>query len=410
MSDITFTQTTTADGQIAVALHSANLPSGPFTFSLAFNYSGANVEFSKVNFSGSASSSTSAGNIGGMGSVNMSGSLMPFSGAPFATILFDAIGKSTLDINISNFTLNGTLATFVDPAPYRFAILGETVALAVDGSATGSYKPMDGFFNPKYELKSSPQHGTVVFGEKADPSAWHYQPAAGYYGVDTFTLKVFDVFDVKEKTFSVNISPIGTAGNDRFHSSSGTYHTDGGTGIDVIHYTGKRADFTLATSGSNAVVTDNSGEEGVNHLANFERLVFSDGAIALDIGGNGGQAYRLYEAAFNRTPDTVGLGYWMNVLDKGSALASVADGFIQSNEFASVYGAAPTNSELIARFYENILDRQPEQAGLNYWVGLLDAKTATTADVLAAISESAENQAGLADIIGNGFAYTPFGG
>ena len=43
------------------------------------------------------------------------------------------------------------------------------------------------------------------------------------------------------------------------------------------------------------------------------QLRFSNGVNALDIGSGqiGGMAYRIYKAAFNRTPDNGGLKYWM---------------------------------------------------------------------------------------------------
>jgi hypothetical protein len=49
-----------------------------------------------------------------------------------------------------------------------------------------------------------------------------------------------------------------------------------------------------------------------------------------------------------------------------------------------------------------------EPAGLTYWTGVLDTKAAGSSDVLAAISESGENQAGLIGVIGNGYAFTPY--
>ena len=36
---------------------------------------------------------------------------------------------------------------------------------------------------------------------------------------------------------------------------------------------------------------------------NVERLDFSDAHLAFDVDGNAGQIYRLYKAAFARTPD-----------------------------------------------------------------------------------------------------------
>ncbi|MYM70311.1 DUF4214 domain-containing protein [Pseudoduganella sp. FT55W] len=413
MATISFTQSTTANGQIALALSSTDLPAGSFTFSLVFNYTGANVQFNSASYSGSSSTTLNSDYAGSVGSVKITGSLFPASSQPFATFLFDANGKGSFNADITSLQINGSAQSYTDPAAYNFSIIaapGEIVALQADGSASGTYNPLDSFFSPTYTLKTAAQHGSVVFGDSINPSAWKYTPAAGFYGTDTFTLKVADVFDSKEKTLTVNVSPVGTANNDTFHSSAGSYHTDGGSGLDTLSYTGKMADFSVALSGASAIVTDKTGTEGVNYLEHFERLTFSDGAIALDINGNGGQAYRLYQAAFHRTPDAGGLGFWMNALDKGASLIDAAKGFMTSKEFLAAYGAAPTNEQLVNKFYENILNRAPEKSGFDFWVGLLNNHTSTAAEVLAQISESAENQAAMATIIGQGFAYTPYVG
>lgn len=408
MSKVTFTQSTTPDGKIAVALSSADLPVGGFSFNLAFDYLGSGIEYSQVKFSGGSSIMASASAVGSIGSVTLRGSVSPFD-TSFATILFDAVGVGQFDLNITNFQIAGTAVTFTDPAPYAYSILGTSISLPTNSFASGSYKPLDGFFGMSFGVKSSPSSGSVTFGEGPDLSVWKYTPAAGFYGADSFTLKVSDLFDTKEKTFMVNVSPVGTAGNDSFYSSSGSYEIDGGNGIDILTYKGERENFTITKSGERTAVIDKSGAEGSNYLDNFERLIFSDGAIALDVSGNGGQAYRLYQAALNRTPDADGLGFWINALDQGLSLTTVANGFIRSDEFKKAYGDSPSSTQLVTRFYENILHRQPEKSGLDFWVGVLESKAASTDEVLVAISESVENQEGLATIIGNGFAYTPYG-
>ncbi|MFZ6778033.1 DUF4214 domain-containing protein [Undibacterium sp. Ji83W] len=38
---------------------------------------------------------------------------------------------------------------------------------------------------------------------------------------------------------------------------------------------------------------------------------------------NAGKVYRLYQAAFNRTPDATGLGYWIHAMYKGSTIQRV---------------------------------------------------------------------------------------
>ncbi|MBY0243574.1 MAG: DUF4214 domain-containing protein [Burkholderiaceae bacterium] len=65
---------------------------------------------------------------------------------------------------------------------------------------------------------------------------------------------------------------------------------------------------------------------------------------------------------------------------------------------------------MVSKFYLNVLHRPAEPAGLAYWTDVLDRKLATPAAVLAMISDSPENQAALAPLIGNGFAYTPYVG
>lgn len=187
---------------------------------------------------------------------------------------------------------------------------------------------------------------------------------------------------------------------------------DGKGGLDMAQFTGARANYTIVKTSTGFSVTDKAGSEGVDLLAGIERLSFSDTLYALDVdpSGTGGQAFRIYQAAFNRTPDAGGLGYWLGVMDHGVALTDIASGFIGSAEFKTVYGAAPTNRDLVTKFYENILHRAPEQAGFDFWFGVLESNAAPLAQVLASISESNENQVGLVGVIGNGFAYMPFTG
>lgn len=86
---------------------------------------------------------TSASSIGSMGSVSIKGSLSPSSGTPFTTILCDAQGKGSFDMDVTNFQINGSSAVFTDPTAYSFSVIDESVALPADGNAIGTYKPLD---------------------------------------------------------------------------------------------------------------------------------------------------------------------------------------------------------------------------------------------------------------------------
>jgi hypothetical protein len=90
-------------------------------------------------------------------------------------------------------------------------------------------------------------------------------------------------------------------------------------------------------------------------------------------------------------------------------LASVAGGFVRSAEFIDRYGANPGAAEIVGQLYQNILHRAPDKGGFDFWVGVLDSHAISLTDLLAGISESAENQAALIGTIGGGIVYTPFG-
>lgn len=192
----------------------------------------------------------------------------------------------------------------------------------------------------------------------------------------------------------------GYAGNDRMGGAGGNDTIDGGAGIDVAGYQGSWVDYTISRVGSNMSVADKvPGRDGTDTLLNFERVLFPDKFLAFDEGA--GQVYRLYQAAFSRTPDKGGLSYWVDKMDHGLSLRDIVYGFINSGEFQKAYGNSLTNAELVVQLYNNILGRAPEKAGADYWIGELDRGTSRL-DVFASISESNENKTKVAPAISGG--------
>jgi hypothetical protein len=197
----------------------------------------------------------------------------------------------------------------------------------------------------------------------------------------------------------------GGSGNDAFFGKGANDVIDGAAGFDVAKYLGASNQYQIISTNGSIVVSDNtSNRDGVDTLTNVERLQFSDKVVGFDVSDNAGEAYRIYEAAFNRKPDTDGLGYWIAQLDKGATLKSVAEGFIGSSEFQKLYGSSPSNTSFVDNLYKNILDRAGEKAGVDYWVGQLNSGV-SRADILVGFSESAENKAGVIGSIQNGIEY-----
>ncbi len=115
-----------------------------------------------------------------------------------------------------------------------------------------------------------------------------------------------------------------------------------------------------------------------------------------------------YAAAFSRTPipnstlpdngDIGGLAFWTNVYLTGAGglaqyqgnVYAIADFFVQSEEFQARY-ASLTNTAFVTALYNNMLGRAPDNDGLAFWVGRLNAGV-SRGTVLADFTNSPENQ------------------
>ncbi|RFP19460.1 MULTISPECIES: DUF4214 domain-containing protein [unclassified Duganella] len=205
----------------------------------------------------------------------------------------------------------------------------------------------------------------------------------------------------------------GSASDDKLVAGVGNEFINAGAGLDSVSFSGARSNYTVTASGSDFIVTDNTGSGGQDTLIGVERLTFASGSsMALDIGDHqvGGEAYRLYQAAFHRTPDSGGLGFWIRALDMGYTLDQVAGYFLGSKEFSDAYGANLSNAQFVTQLYRNILDREPDPGGGAFYTNNLENGSASRAAVLSAISESPENQAHVIGSISNGFDYTIYQG
>ena len=206
------------------------------------------------------------------------------------------------------------------------------------------------------------------------------------------------------------------AGNDRITVGNGNSSVNSGAGNDVVILGGGSSSVrggdgldTVILSVASAALRPLSDNSGVFYrvgtvtdiFQEIERVQFSNSITALDVNGNAGQAYRMYQAAFARTPDKDGVSFWVSQVDKGTSLHDMAAAFIGSAEFKGIYGANPSVTSLVTGFYTNVLSRAPDSSGLGFWVGQIQSGL-STADMLVGFSESTENKAHVAPAIQNG--------
>jgi subtilisin family serine protease len=199
-------------------------------------------------------------------------------------------------------------------------------------------------------------------------------------------------------------SRTGTALADKFINTNIGEHFFGKEGTDTVSYGGNQGDYTVANTNGVFTVTDNHTKV-VDAFSSVERIQFSDHAVALDIDGNAGQVYRLYQAAFDRKPDVQGLGFWINAMDKGMTLEQVAKGFLDSPEMKRVYGDT-SDKGFITNLYNNVLHRAADQGGFDWHVDNLSHGVSRVQELIG-FSESAENVANLVGVINHGIDFVP---
>ncbi|HUN39728.1 MAG TPA: DUF4214 domain-containing protein [Acetobacteraceae bacterium] len=116
------------------------------------------------------------------------------------------------------------------------------------------------------------------------------------------------------------------------------------------------------------------------------------------------EAYRLY-GVFDRTPDTAGLDNWTALLESGAAPLQVAQDFVDSTEFAGIYGGM-TAQDFVDTLYQNVLHRSADPTGMQSWVGQLNAGI-SQAQVVLGFTDSLENRLNTSQVTHDGWGFVP---
>ncbi len=155
--------------------------------------------------------------------------------------------------------------------------------------------------------------------------------------------------------------------------NSSTGITDDITGIPLLTFTGE------ATTSSFREVSGIADIQGV-----FDQVT--------GLNTDSGEMFRLYNAAFARFPDADGLEYWIEEFSSGrNTRRVVAESFLLSEEFGERYGTNVSNAQYVETLYINILGREYDQEGYNYWLGNLNSGLETRYELLLGFAENAEN-------------------
>lgn len=192
----------------------------------------------------------------------------------------------------------------------------------------------------------------------------------------------------------------GGAGDDILIGGAGDDFIDGGAGYEMLTYNGVFETFAPVVENGQTVI--HSDTDGTDTLVNIEKINFLDGSLIFDTDAVGAQLIRLYDTVLQRQPDSVGLDFYLDLVqDRGATIVDVANDLINSPEFKVATGSL--NSEQFVEYvYQNALGRASDPEGLAFYVKQLDAGL-SRAELLLSFSESGEHRALTADLTANGY-------
>ncbi|MDE1943037.1 MAG: NF038122 family metalloprotease [Betaproteobacteria bacterium] len=179
----------------------------------------------------------------------------------------------------------------------------------------------------------------------------------------------------------------------------------GGTGLDVVSYSGNYSDYTVTRISSGLVVTDLAGTGKSDALVGISRLQFKDVSVAFDLGGNAGIAAEMLGAVaggVSALSNPVNVGAALKLVDGGMGIGTLAQ-----YELNAKLGAGFTNAQEIQLLYQNLFGKAPGTQDVSYWNGTIVSGqySQESLAVLAAQSEINAVNINLAGLAQHGLEY-----
>jgi hypothetical protein len=190
---------------------------------------------------------------------------------------------------------------------------------------------------------------------------------------------------------------VGGSGNDTVVYNGGNDTIDGGGGddslivgghnttdynVNVVTVLAGTSDLAQAAGTDHVILTNTSTGDTID-LTGVQYVQFDNDALIVANSTVEAGVASLYHAAFGRTGEAGGVGFWFDHAQEGLSLHDIAVGFTQSAEFAP--DAALSNADFITQLYLNTFNRAPDTGGMAYWTQQL-ANGATRADLLTSFA------------------------
>ena len=213
--------------------------------------------------------------------------------------------------------------------------------------------------------------------------------------------------NVEQVEFVTDRKKVSLVVNDTLKGQPGTDFFDGGLGLDTVVYNGPMERYSITKSGNRYVVSEPTGSDDTDYLANIERLQFSNAKVALDMTGNAGDAARLIGALLGPSyvKDKALAGVVIGLLDQNYSTQTIATLGLGTSTYIGLAGSS-SNEDFVKHVFKNVIGRPPVEAELQTYVGMLSAGTSQAAlAVMAAETEFTAEKIGLTGLVLNGWEF-----
>ena len=192
-------------------------------------------------------------------------------------------------------------------------------------------------------------------------------------------------------------------GDDTITGGPGDDVIVGGAGEDTVVVTGDLDDFGFAFGPGGIEQTDKAnGDTGTDILNGVEFVQVDDGTLNLSVLEGAVTLTpdqlqlltELYIAYFDRAPDAGGLLFWGTSLANGVSLPEIAALFFEQPETQEKMPDDLSSEAFVTRAYTNFLERDPDEAGRDFWVAQLEAGTVSRPEFMLALIEGARAETG----------------
>jgi hypothetical protein len=172
---------------------------------------------------------------------------------------------------------------------------------------------------------------------------------------------------------------------------------------------GASTEFTTTKTASKVTLASTLISNMEFNLADHERVVFTDKAIAYDAAGRAGDVYSLLAAALGTADVTNAYkGIGIDLADKGWTNKQLAEALLNTDVYKTDAGGVG-NETFIKHVYKNVFGTDAALTQVTDYTVWMTNNNLSQADVLVAASELAafETTIGLVGLATTGIEYTP---